>query len=609
MVRVTATAGMLVIRRTDKYMSFRFALTAAVFLLAASAGAAPENPALFRGEDPRLEQTINCKAEGTPVVELVGTLSESTGIVMNAGLDKDDWMVQDRKVIVHVTDMKLRDLMQEISTVLRFHWSRGGEQGKWTYRLWQDNQQRAEEESLRANQQDTQARQFREKRENALADMVNLGSLGSTDAAQLKSSDPWRYILATEPLGRDVAEFLNSFPEARDAFMSGREASFPVSQLSSALQDSVHRIAQSYDALTRSIGVSEDHSELLSDFDRLQITINRSSAVRDDVVSRSILGRITVESGASRFDIPIFEPASPVGKALGRAILHLRAGASRETVEKELQSDLQAAQQAAVAPESRRDISSDPALRLKVRLFDHPTIAPLPVTLAALAEKTKLNVVSDYFPGSPPTMASDEKTLGEHLEAIALGYGVNWVKAGRVIRLNDREWYTKRAWEVPEVWIRYWTARGKQNNGFQLIDLAQIGSLRDEQIDNTIMKNPTLVRLGAGDAARNREILRFYGMLSDEQRAQLSSQSLPVTSLGDDQWAALQKALATRGAAYAAAAKRSQLIRLTQSGQDVVEHKFLYYPGDDEPEVVFTLQTGVVYKTADEVPAPAPPRN
>ena len=85
---------------------------------------------------------------------------------------------------------------------------------------------------------------------------------------------------------------------------------------------------------------------------------------------------------------------------------------------------------------------------------------------------------------------------------------------------------------------------------------------------------------------------------------------LAANSLDDRQWAALQTALAAKGAAYAAAQKGSQLVRLTQTGKDVTEYSFSYYPGGNDPAVVFTLTSGVVYKPTEELPRPAgsPPK-
>ena len=562
--------------------------------------------ALVKADDPRLQRKATFDSDGARIADVLARLSESTGLTMTAGLDKDDWIVYDRKVILHVRMVQLADLMRELASVLRFRWSREGERGKWTYRLWQDKEQRAEEESLRAAAEDAQTKQFREKRENAIADLVNLGSLPENDASALKSTDPWRYVLATEPLGKDLAEFFHSFPEARNALVQGLDLAFPVSSLSPALQDTVRRIAVSYESLSKSIGASEDHSALLSRFDKLQITINRRRLLEpQDAFSQSVLGRITIGGATDSLDVPVLDASSQMARALGAAIVALKSGKSRDEVAKQLQADLTTAAQSTGAPSGpARDILSDPALRRKIKLFSEPAAATLPVTLKALAGKAGLNVVSDCFASGPVAMDAVEKTVGEQLEAIRAAHGSSWEKSGSMLRFRDREWFKKRTWEVPQVWIHYWISRANINDGLQFQDFVQIGNLRDEQIDHTIMLNQSLVNLGAGDAARNRGILRFYGLLSDEQRTTLSTKQLDVGSLSADQWAALGKALATTGAAYAAASKGSQIITLTHSGTDVVDYAFSYYPGVNEPPVVFKLTTGMVFRTGKEVVFP-----
>jgi len=567
----------------------------------------PSNEALTKGDDARLGAKVTYSAEGLRMADVLAQLTQSTGVVMAAGLDKNDWMVYDRKVIVHVREMKLLDLMKELSSILRFHWSRGGEEGKWTYRLWQDKEQRGEEESLRASTEDVQSRALREKRENAIADMVNLGSLSEADAAKLKASDPWRYVLATEPLGRDVAEFINSFPEARGAFVQGQEASFPVASLPEGLQDTVRRIATSYDELTRSIGVSDDHSELLSRFERLQVTINRRSpGSGDDLYSRSLLGRLTIGSAVESLEVPLFDPRAPMAKAIGAAIVALKSGTDKVDVGKQLESDLRDAARAKQTPSdgSARDIVSDPVLRQRVKLYEDTSKTSLSAVLGAIAAKTNLNIISDCFAAPPIAFPGGERTLGEHLESVRTVFGSNWEKAGSTLRLRDTEWFRKRAWEVPQVWIDYWSAPSKLSDGLGFQDMLQIGCLRDEQIDHTILLDSRLVRAGAGDAARNRDILRFYGWLTDEQRAALGAGGLSVNSLSEEAWATLRKALATKGSAYAAAARADQVVTLTQSGSDVVEYVFTYHPGRGEPAVKFTMATGLTYRTADEVVFP-----
>lgn len=584
----------------------RLLLLAAVALVCVPCRAAvtSSSDAFLNGDDSRLDQRVTLAADGVAISTVLDDLSAKTGVTMVAGLDGDDWSARDRRVIVHVTDMKLADLMRQLSATLHFHWSRAGEGQKSTYRLWQDRKEREEEESLRAAGDSAQSSAAREKRENGLADMVNLGSLSGADAAALKSGDPWRYVLATEPLGRDVADLMSNLAEARSAFVQGTEASFAVAELPPALQDTVRRIAESYDALVKSIGGSEDHSALFSRFDKLQITINQraaNSAARTDVVSQSMLGRISIGG----FEIPLFDPASPMGKALGKAIISLKGGATKEQVGKGLQSDAAEAVKALEAAQpATRDINSDPALRAKVKLFAWTANIALPVALKALAAQTKLNVISDYFPSTASILEGGEKTVGQQLEVIRKAYGSNWTKAGTVLTLRDKDWFSKRAWAVPGPWMKYWADMGKLNNGLQLDDLVRIAGLRDEQIDHTIMSDSQLVRVGAGEAARNRQILRFYALLTSEQRRVMSSSKLDASALGDDQWTALKTALATKGAAYAAAQRANQFIQLAQSGSEVIEYKFAYYPGENEPAVTFKLSSGDVYKTSDEIVLP-----
>lgn len=581
------------------------ALTLLVFLSGACVAASASGDILAKGDDARLEQRVAFSAEGVRLADVMASLSESTGVVMAAGVDKDDWMVYDRKVIVYVRDMKLADLMRELSSVLRFHWSRAGEAGKWTYTLSQDAEERAEEESLRSKNEDARSLEARRKRENAISDIVNLSSLDAASVESLKSNDPWRYVLATEPLGRDLADFVNSFPEARNALMQGTQAGFPVSTLPSQVQEMVKRIAVSYDSLTKSIGAAEDRSSLLSRFARLQVSINhRTPLDRDDVMTQSLLGKISIGDGVEAFEIPLFEPSSPIARVLGRAIVALKSGRSKEDVAKQLQTDLTAAAEFGTTGAGPvRDVTSDPAFRTKVALFSENVTVGLPTALKALFS-AGYDVVSDYFLSQPANMQGGDRTLGEQLETIRAAFGSNWEKRGRLLRFRDQEWFRKRTYEVPQVWINYWSARGKMLDGLQFSDLVQIGNLRDDQIDHTIMLTPALVRMGAGDAARNRHILRFYAQLSDEQSKQLSDSALQVSSLTDGQWSALQEALVTKGAAYAGVQRASQTVRLTQTGRDIVDYTFTYDPGAGDPPVSFKLTTGLAFKTGDEIPMP-----
>lgn len=558
---------------------------------------------VFAGDnDARLSKNIDVNINGQSVSVALDQLSQTTGISMTAGANNDDWAVRDRKLIMHVTGMPLRDVLREISTVLHFQWTRSGDAGNWTYNLSQSQDQANEERSLRASAQDSDSKGHREKRENAIADMVNLGSLSEADAAKLKASDPWRYLLATEPLGKDVAEFLSSYPDAKDAFLRGGSVTFPISALPTQLQDSVRRVAESYNSLMKSINASEDHTQLLTGLEKLQVSINHKPLTGGDILTQSLLGRITVSSSSDAIEIPVFDPSSPIAKALGNTILKLRSGADKNAVGKQLESDMKAVVDAkeAAATDSR-DITSDAGLRTKLKLFDSPRQAALPLVMSEIVEKTNLNIVSDYFPTVPPVLEGGEKSLGELLEEIQRVYGAAWEKSGNLLRFHDKEWFRKRTWEIPQVWIDYWSARGVRNDGLNLDDFAQIAGLRDEQIDNTVQSNTELLRLGAGEAIKSRLILRFYATLSDDQYKAATNGNLMASSLSDDQWNMLKAAVSEKGSATPVGAKGSQYFQFTQSGSDtdIVKYKFSYFESSDVAPVTFELIKGIAYKGAE----------
>lgn len=587
-----------------KRMAVSILAVGAVLLLASSSIHADTDAAA--SFDRSLDKRVTCDADGIRLAEVLARLSELTGVTLTAGADENDWMVYDRKLIIHVADMKLRDLMDEIAAALSFVWRRSEDNGKVVFRMLSDEAIEAANRALLKNADDEESRRQRQRRESAISEIVNLTSLPAAELEKLKSTNPWSYLLATEPLGRDTALFLKSHAESREAFLSGSRYGIATAALPVELQGAVRRIAESYNSLTKKMGESDDGARLLADFARLQVTINRLPLDSPDVFTRAMLGSISITgSGQAAIDIPILDSGSAVAKAMGSAILKLDSGAPRQEVSKFLESALQAAaEQGTGGFEAPRDISSDPDLLKPVELYKSDTPRTLPDTLKLLAQKSGLNVVSDYFPSPPAVVPGGRKPLGQQLEAIRIAFGSNWEKKGTLLRFRDSQWFRKRTWEIPQVWIDYWVDRGSGRQGLGFEELVQIARLRDEQIDHTVLISPELLRIGAGEAARNRLILRFYASLDDTQRSQMMSQPLPVMSLTEDQWNKLKQALESRGAAYAGVQRGQQTIRLSRSGALAADYSFTFRPEGADPPVVFTVSTGIALQPGEELPPP-----
>ena len=192
---------------------------------------------------------------------------------MIAGLNKEDWLCYDRRVVVHVSRMRARDLMRELAAVLHFTWDRSGDEGKWVYRLSQTKEQWEEEDSLRKSHIEAGSATSRQtgSRTGTTANGPWFCQQGSSEIQQPVDVYP-----GNQPLGQAVVDFLDGHPAAHEAYASGVECnSIPVVSLSAALQASVKKIAESYAEMTKGLGSADDVVGSLKDFDQFQVTVNR----------------------------------------------------------------------------------------------------------------------------------------------------------------------------------------------------------------------------------------------------------------------------------------------------------------------------------------------
>ncbi len=544
--------------------------------------------------DPRLSQTVTLKADCARLADFFLDLSQSTGVGMAVGWDNEDWQSYDRKISAQVSSVKLCELMHQMAAMMDFSWSRSTQSGQYVYVLFQSDAQRAEERKLAAAYEASEKTRLSDKRADLLSDLAVLGKMSSADAASLKSSDPWRYVLATESLGRGLSSFFDSSAEARQAYLDGGETTIPVASMLPQLQDTLKSVVGSYGELTKSIGGDATYTELLSgQFDRLQLTVNGRSMTGVDIVSRSVLGRLAIWGGSKRMEIPLFDPSTLLAKTLGNAIISLRSGQPAKRVAAEVETGTKAAiRQMNAADDVGVDITSNPALRQSLTIIEKDRSIPLSEVLDAISSNTGLNVLSDCYGLINGPVLGGARTLGAHLLDVRRVFGKDWQFADGLLVLRDHAWFVKRSWEVPQVWMEYWTDRGERNRGLKLEDLVGMAGLRDAQLENTIAKDAKLVGLGAGDAVRNRDILRFYGALSKDQQAALETGRLSVSGLTDEQWGHLKRALTSKGAAYAALEKKSQHVRMEQSGSEIVQHLFRVYPDEDNHPVEFKVVTG-----------------
>ncbi len=605
------------------WLAVSVVLAAGFLALAMATGASAQ--ALF-SDDSRLDAPVTYSSDGGTIGQVAADLAASTNVPMIAGLNKEDWLCYDRRVVVYVTKMPLRNLMSELATVLKFTWTRTGEADKWTYRLSQTKQQWDQEENLRNTSRDSHERELKQKRQ-AILDHLR-SALGSADKTSLKSSNPWAYVLATQPVGRAIVDLFDGYPALAEAYANGAEFSIPVSVLSPSLQSSAKKMAESYTAMTKGLGGPDETTQSLKAFDQFQVTVNRRMPVDAEVrrSESSVLGRVSIGSVEGWIDIPIFDPSIGVGRAYADAVLSLKQGANRVAVQKKFMADTLAVVNALEAREmaERGDVmASDlpgpfalfplavPAPRQQGAPPPQPPRVfvryPLPATLGVLAGATKLDIVSDFFVDILPNYPRGRKSCLEHLTLISVLYNKSIVKDGNLLRMTDREWFTRRGWDVPTVWLGFWAKTGSDNAGLMLTELMQIAGLRDEQLDHAVFFDPTMAAFGAGEAAMNREILRFLKKLTDPQLKTLQTGPIAVKGLTEEQIAALRKALAAVGGLAAMSADERASVRLTVNSEgETIDYRVRYSPSPDRKSVEFRIEGGFeVLPSLDDNPTRA----
>jgi len=250
---------------------------------------------------------------------------------------------------------------------------------------------------------------------------------------------------------------------------------------------------------------------------------------------------------------PIIDPESALSKVVGKALLRAdQEGKPMSDIGKEFEAELIKA----IVEEVKKDLPDepktdqppDPDLEKKIKL-DKPG-QQLDEVLGALAKASEFGVVSDSFGKTHmlPGMLVNEGDLRTVCDKIADAFLCGWEKHGPVIELRDRQWFQKRAQQLPEAWLEDWRSKLKKTGTLDLPDLARMSALTMEQFQMNIMSDDVL-NVCASQVLGNRELLKLYSALNDAQRQMAFTEAgLDLHSVGPDQWPAVEKLVGSRNA-------------------------------------------------------------
>jgi hypothetical protein len=387
---------------------------------------------------------------------------------------------------------------------------------------------------------------------------------------------------ATSGLGGSMGSFFGEVPSAFDAIANGQRLDLQGSSLSAKAQAGLLGAMRDMTKMEQKFGGGKNRN-IPDNLDpsKLSVRFNETLDQTKGMPGASfLLGDMSIRYDGGNVSIPFIDPSSGFAKIIGKAAIQSdEENRSMDDVMKEHMTEfvdiVKNDMKAEAGGEPVIEHPEDPALKEKITL--KPESQKLPDVEIALAETSKLGVVSDSFGsftgmglgGQVPTTETEIKTL---LDKIGETYIYNWDKHSNIIELRDRNWFKKRAAQIPEAWLEAWRKELTDTGTIDLDSLSQIAQLTQEQYTQNVMNDDALrVTSMAGIIFGSRDLLKMYGTLSTDQRSMLMSKSgIDLAMLSPDQFTQVSKLVQSKLGSGVLKAAKSVTIACVRKAADSV---------------------------------------
>lgn len=498
--------------------------------------------------DSRLDQKITYKAKRKTVSAILADLTKLTGVTFSAGYNNLDWQTRDRRMNIFARDIRLKDLMDSIAHVMKFKWSRKDQGGAWTYRLYMDRKTLLGAERQRLIEEDRLGQLEIGQREKVLDNLTRAAAMSDEELEALKIDDPMLYVHAKIGWPALMPDLFSQVPGAKDAWSSGEMLSLNGADLPPEAQQAVTKtLGTMGQFLDRVIGPGQGPSaEAMADLSKISIEINsarKALGFRGD----TYVGDVTVRWPGGGDQTAFINPDSPAARATGEDYVRILENGPVGGQEQGRMNHghLQAVEgQKTDFGEPVIEHPDDPALLAKVKIL--PGGNGFADLFASVAKASGYAVVSDSFAtvyrGFDPL--NSDLPLKDVLSKISTLYRYNWEKRGGVIEFRDRDWFRKRASQVPEAWLEPWRKALDKTGTLNIDQLSQMALLDDEQARENLYSDDVLNARGVSDVLFGySDLLKAYGCLDSEQQAALfAPNGLDFGVISPTQWTTVSRA-------------------------------------------------------------------
>ncbi|MCE5324407.1 hypothetical protein LLG46_13990 [bacterium] len=513
--------------------------------------------------DTRLAQKVTYEARHKAVKVILADLSDMTGVTFNAGYNKQDWQVRDRKMNIFAKDIALTDLMSSIARTMKFKWSINKTDVPWTYRLYMDRKALVSANAELSKSQEEYDREVNRRRENFLNMFENWDDdLTSGELANLRDDNPYAYMLNTQGIGALMQGVIRDIPGFKDKFLSRtNDMLSKVSSFSPETQEALLNAAKlsfsvKDDGVAGSGGAFPEDCEKAFSKGEVYFDISPDELGWKSYEFSKLAGLGLYING--RFfclNSYLGDPSDPWVQAFAKNNLQaVENGVSIQHAwdhsEDRVQARIAETQmlEKYFPTEPQPDVADEPDLHIKIKVKPEPEPnrrVDLVDLEAAVAKASGFAVVSDSYKITYGYAAvSDSETeLKDVLTTIGDGYRYNWDKHGDIIEFRSKEWFKKRTTQIPDEWIETWRADLKKLGYMPLEDGAQIAALTTPQIEENIHTDSDLSQSGLfRDGSRDIWLLRLYASLTTTQRKDVfSDMGLNTFALTQDQWQLMRR--------------------------------------------------------------------
>lgn len=473
-------------------------------------------------KDPRLSQKVSYEANRKTVLAILKELSKKTDITLIAGWNTLDWQVRDRRMTISAKDVPLSSLMQSISRVMKFKWTRREKDDSYYYRLYMDRKAliEAERDKMLAEQRLMAWRA--QQRERLVPEINKFAAMSDDDLQKMKDKNPYLYMLTKQGWTGWLASLFENVPESEQAWISGQQFVLSAAQLPEPAQDGLSRMIQSAnESSSTNIALPEDLSQVsvtlvpsgINDFNHTFIGMGCSITWPENS-----------EWGYVSMGTPIMNPEDENVQNNWRGIIgileHTDSSASSSEQSPNRTKDEDDPGEPAITHEEDTELLAKVKIKLDGNLLSDLQLG--------LGEASEFAVVSDYFPSRYQQVSI---TDGEYkIKDILSQFDprrYNWEKHGSTLEFRDRDWFWKRSLQIPEAWIEPWRQTALNTGTLDIESLAEIAELSNPQVITNVENDEVLGGHGdlSGTIGENRYLLRWYDHLDASQKMQLFTKS------------------------------------------------------------------------------------